>query len=77
MSLHRNSVTVVSTIECVIVIRKDRIMRGLIGHVKAISLRLRWVFMSPQARYACLWTRTKKLYHSGYTVRDTAVSANK
>jgi hypothetical protein len=52
-------------------------MNGLIGHVKAITFHTKWVFMSPQERYAYLWTRTKKLGDLDYGIRDTVTRVSK
>jgi hypothetical protein len=35
-------------------------IKRLIGYFKSLSFHLRWLFASPQARYAYLWAKTKK-----------------
>ena len=34
-------------------------MNRLIWHVNSILLRMSWIFMSPQEKYAYLWAKTK------------------
>jgi hypothetical protein len=36
-------------------------MKELIGYIKSLSFHLRWLFLSPQERYAYLWAKTKNL----------------
>ncbi len=36
--------------------------------VEIISLRMRWIFMSPKKRYAYLWSKTKKLSEVGLSL---------
>ncbi len=52
-------------------------MNRLVRYIKSISFRLRWFFMSPEERYACLWTRTKKLGDFGYEVWNTGAGTSK
>ena len=52
-------------------------MSRLIGHAKSISLHLRWILMSPQEKYACLWAKTKKLDDWGYIVRNPVIVVSK
>ena len=54
-------------------------MKGLIGYLKLLSFQLRWPFLSPQARYAYLWAKTKKLgdLESILILRNLAVSVIK
>jgi hypothetical protein len=54
-------------------------MKGLIEHLKSFSFHLRWLFLSPQARYAFLWAKTKKLgdLESTLMMRNLAVSVIK
>jgi hypothetical protein len=52
-------------------------MERLIRCVKPISFRLRWFFMSPQERYASLWTKTKKLGDLCYVVKNTSGNGSK
>jgi hypothetical protein len=35
-------------------------MSQTIGFTRKVLFRLRWVVMSPERRYACLWARTKR-----------------
>ena len=46
--------------------RQERKMNELIGYVKSLSFRLKWLFLSPQERYAYLWDKTKKQDDLGY-----------
>jgi hypothetical protein len=48
-------------------------MTGLIENTKSLLFHLRWLFMSEEERYACLWAKTKKLIDFGYSVRSTMV----
>jgi hypothetical protein len=48
-------------------------MKRLIRYVKAISFRLRGIFMSPQERYASLWSKTKKLGNLDFIILNSAV----
>jgi hypothetical protein len=59
--------------------RRRREMKGLIEHLKSFSFHLRWLFLSPQARYAFLWAKTKKLgdLESTLMMRNLAVSVIK
>jgi hypothetical protein len=43
----------------------------------AILLRLRWVFMSPRAKYMYLWAQTKKLGDGGSAIRYGAAIAHR
>jgi hypothetical protein len=52
-------------------------MRSLIGNIKMISFQLKWMFLSPQQRYAHLWERTKKLDDWGYSIKNLAAVASK
>ena len=52
-------------------------MNGLIGNVKALSFHSRWIFKSPQERYAYLWARTKKLGHLSDGLQYTVADSNK
>jgi len=52
-------------------------MSRLIGHTKSIAFHLRWIFMSPQERYECLWAKTKKLDDWGYIVLNPAIVVSK
>ena len=52
-------------------------MSRLIGHAKLISFQFRWILMSPQERYACLWAKTKKLGDWGYIVLNPAIVVSK
>lgn len=35
-------------------------MRTIAGCLKSVLFRLKWAFMSPEARYAYLWERTRR-----------------
>jgi hypothetical protein len=41
-------------------------MKELVGYIKSLSFHLRWLFLSPQERYAYLWAKTKKQGDLGY-----------
>jgi len=43
-------------------------MLRLNGCVEIVSLRMRWIFMSPKKRYAYLWSKTKKLTEVGLSL---------
>ena len=43
-------------------------MNELVGYIKSLSFHLRWLFLSPQERYAYLWARTKKLGNLDFIV---------
>jgi hypothetical protein len=49
-------------------------MNELIRDIKSIFFRLKWIFMSPRHRYACLWAKTKKLGDLGFMVLNISVS---
>ena len=57
--------------------RVERLVNGLIGGVKMIFFRLRWLFLSPGKRYAYLWARTRKLANFGSMIWNVAISTNK
>jgi len=52
-------------------------MNRLIGYIKAISLRLRWLFMSPKERYPYLWAITRKMGGGGSAVRYAVAIVNR
>jgi hypothetical protein len=43
-------------------------MNSLIMYINSISLKFKWIFLSPEERYARLWARTKKLSEIGQPV---------
>ena len=49
-------------------------MNELIRDIKSIFFRLKWIFMSPRHRYACLGAKTKKLGDLGFMVLNISVS---
>ena len=49
-------------------------MNRLIKNIKSIFFRLKWIFMSPRHRYACLWAKTKKPGDLGFNVLNISVS---
>jgi hypothetical protein len=52
-------------------------MKTVTGYITLISSRLRWLFMTPPQKYACLWAKTKKLGDGGSAARYAATIANK
>jgi len=41
----------------------------MVSNFKTIILRLKWMFMSPEARYVYLWNRTKAGSQAAYPSR--------
>jgi hypothetical protein len=52
-------------------------MKKFMAHFNTISLRLRWIFMSPRAKYKYLWAKTKKVGDGGSAVRYAAAIVNR
>jgi hypothetical protein len=52
-------------------------MRKWSKGIKSFQFQLKWVCMSPQQRYACLWARTKKQENLDFTVLSTVTNNNK
>jgi len=48
-------------------------MRKLTRKVKSITLRTKWIFMSPKERYAFLWARTQKLGNLDFSALATTI----
>ncbi len=46
-------------------------MNKLTDHIKSITFRTKWIFMSPQVRYAYLWSRTKKVGNLDFSILTT------
>ena len=41
----------------------------MMKNIDSLAFRLKWLLMSPRARYACLWNRTRsQLYDNRYAV---------
>jgi hypothetical protein len=56
--------------------RRGGLMGALIRYIKAVAFRVRWIFISPQRKYAYLWSKTKKLIELDYPVQNVTENAN-
>jgi hypothetical protein len=57
--------------------KEESPMKKLMALFNTIPLRLRWLFMSPRAKYMYLWAKTKKAGDGGLAVRYTAAIVNR
>jgi hypothetical protein len=52
-------------------------MRKMVVYFNTISLRFRWIFMSPRAKYMYLWGKTQKVSNRSSAVGYPALIADR